>query len=476
MTKRFILSVVAIRLATSFALTPLLAAEPEKEPVALGTRVEMFVDDWLIDASHSPGTVSLQLTQPVKREIVLVTDKPWEGPDSADFSVFQDGPLVRLYYRGIVPAGDTSIGQVTCYAESPDGIHFTRPNLGLVEFEGSKENNIIYRGIEAHNFAPFRDANPAARPEERYKAMAGIQSKLYAFVAPDGIHWTKLQADPVMTKGAFDSLNLSFWDDRTQNYRCFSRFFDGDVRAIQSCTSTDFIHWADPVPNRYPKRAPKEHFYTNGTRPCPGAPHIYLSFPKRFVPERKKFADYKEMGVSDAVFLSSRDGENWDRTFLEAWVRPGPDNRNWTQRSNMPAWGIVQLDPTEFSMYITEHYEWPDHRLRRITVRRHGFASAHASAAGGEFTTRPVTFTGKNLILNYATSATGAIQVEVQDAQGKPIEGRSLADMPVLFGDELDAVASWKSGSDLSSLIGKPVRFRFVMKDADLFALRTGTL
>ena len=476
MTKSILLPVVYLCLATSSALTPLLAAEPEKEPVALGTRVEMFVDDWLIDAGRSPGTVSLQLTPPVKREIVLVTDKPWEGPDSAYFSVFQDGPLVRLYYRGIVPAGDTSIGQVTCYAESTDGIHFTRPNLGLVEFEGSKENNIIYRGIEAHNFAPFRDANPAARPEERYKAMAGIQSKLYAFVAPDGIHWTKLQADPVMTKGAFDSLNLSFWDERTQNYRCFSRFFDGDVRAIQSCTSTDFIHWADPVPNRYPKRAPKEHFYTNGTRPCPGAPHIYLAFPKRFVPERKKFADYKEMGVSDAVFLSSRDGENWDRTFLEALVRPGPDNRNWTQRSNMPAWGIVQLDPTEFSMYITEHYEWPDHRLRRITVRRHGFASAHASAAGGEFTTRPVTFTGKNLILNYATSAAGAIQVEVQDAQGKPIEGRSLADMPVLFGDELDAVASWKSGSDLSSLIGKPLRFRFVMKDADLFALRTGTL
>ena len=139
---------------------------------------------------------------------MLVTDKPWEGPDSAYFTVFQDGPLVRLYYRGIVPAGDTSAGQVTCYAESTDGIHFTRPNLGLVEFQGSKENNIIYRGIEAHNFAPFRDANPAARPEERYKALAGIHSKLYAFVSPDGIHWTKLQAEPVMTKGAFDSLNL----------------------------------------------------------------------------------------------------------------------------------------------------------------------------------------------------------------------------------------------------------------------------
>ena len=141
----------------------------------------------------------------------------------------------------------------------------------------------------------------------------------------------------------------------------------------------------------------------------------------------------------------------------------------------MPAWGIIQLNPAEFSMYISEHYEWPDNRLRRLTVRRHGFASVHAGAAGGEFTTRPLTFTGKNLILNYATSAAGSIQIEVLDAQGKPIEGRTLAEMPPLFGDELDAVVQWKSSADLSGLIGQPVRFRFVLKDADLFALRTGT-
>lgn len=476
LTRRFLFSVIAMVLAIGFGSISLSHAEDDPGAVAIGTRVEMFVDDWLIDSTRSRGSVSLQLQPPVKREIVLTTDKPWEGPDSAYFTVFQDGPLVRLYYRGLVPGGaDNSTGQLTCYAESTDGIHFTRPNLGLVDFEGSMNNNIIYRGIEAHNFAPFRDGNPAAKPEERYKALAGILSKLYAFVSPDGIHWNKLQTEPVMTKGDFDSLNLSFWDERTQNYRCFSRYGDAGVRSVQSCTSTDFIHWIDPKPNRYPKGAPKEHFYTNGTRPCPGAPHIYLSFPKRFVPERKKFVDYNEMGVSDALFLSSRDGVNWDRTFLEAWVRPGLDKRNWTQRSNMPAWGIVQLDPTEFSIYITEHYEWPDHRLRRITVRRHGFASVHAGAAGGEFTTRPVTFTGKNLILNYATSAAGAIQVELQDEQSKPIEGRALADMPVLFGDELDAVVSWKSGNDLSGLIGKPVRFRFVLKDADVFALRTGT-
>jgi hypothetical protein len=470
LTKLFLISAVAVLLGRSF-LSVCLAAS-EKGTVEIGSRVEMFVDDWLIDANRTRGQISLELQRPVRREVVLVPDKPWEGPYSAYYTVFQDGPLVRLYYRGIVPGGDSSSGQVTCYAESTDGIHFTRPNLGLVEFEGSTENNIIYRGVEAHNFAPFLDANPEAKANERYKALAGIQSKLYAFISPDGIHWKKLQTEPVMTKGAFDSLNLAFWDSR--GYRCFSRHFEDGVRAIQSCISTDFIHWSDPVPNRYSTNAPKEHFYTNGTRPCPGAPHIYLSFPKRFVPERKKFADYKEPGVSDAVFMSSRDGVNWERTFLEAWLRPGLDNRNWTQRSNMPAWGIVQVDPSEFSMYVSEHYEWPDNRLRRVTVRRHGFASVHGGANGGEFTTRPVTFTGKNLILNYATSAAGSIQVEIQDAQGKGIAGWTLGDMPLLFGDELDAVVHWKTNADLSGLVGKPVRFRFVLKDADLFALRVG--
>jgi hypothetical protein len=193
----------------------------------------------------------------------------------------------------------------------------------------------------------------------------------------------------------------------------------------------------------------------------------------RFIPERKKIAEMKEGGVSDAVFMSSRDGQNWDRSHLESWLRPGTDQRNWTHRSNMPAWGIVQTTPDEFSMYVSEHYGWPDNRLRRITVRRHGFSSAHAAAGGGAFTTRPLTFSGDKLVLNYATSAAGSIAVEVQNESGKPLPGFALADMKPLYGDELDAAISWKSKQDVSSIVGKPVRLHFVMQDADLYSLRT---
>jgi len=439
------------------------------------------VDDWLIASCRD---VSLKLCQPERREIVLVTDAPWEGATSAYFSVVQDGELIRLYYRGSVSGSDTSENQVTCVAESRDGVHFTRPKLGLIEINGSKDNNVVWKGIESHNFAPFLDTNPDRKPDEHYKALGGLRhpgknwqedataAGLFAFASADGLHWRKLRKEPVMTQGAFDSLNLAFWDAPRGRYAGYSRIFTRGVRAVQSSHSADFLAWSDAAPNRYAAGVPLEHFYTSATLPCPGAEHLLLAFPKRFVPGRKKIPEHKETGVSDAVFMSSRDGVQWDRTFLEAWVRPGPDPKNWTERNNMPARGIAQTGPGEWSLYISEHYRWSDNRLRRLVLPRHRLASANAPARGGEFITRPVTFTGAKLVLNYATSAAGSVQVELQEENGTPLSGFALADMPPLFGDELEAAAKWKSGSDLSALIGKPVRLRFVMKDADVFALQ----
>src|SRR3954468_9414483 len=186
-------------------------AEPPVRPTDIGTRVEMFVDERLIDSAHRSG-ISLELQTPIRREIVLTTDKPWEGIFSAYFTILQDGPKFRLYYRGSGPVGDSSEQQHTRYAETTDGIHFVPPNLGLHKFNGSKDNNIILTGIASHNFSPFLDTNPAAKPDERYKALAGQNNSLDAYVSPDGLHWKKLQADPVITKGTFDSLNLAFWD------------------------------------------------------------------------------------------------------------------------------------------------------------------------------------------------------------------------------------------------------------------------
>lgn len=458
-------------------------AAPPAAPLDLGTRWELFVDEFLV--AQKSGA-ALRLHPPVRREIVLATDQPWEGPTSAYFSVIQDGPKVRLYYRGTSGGSDHSVTQVTCVAESTDGIHFTRPRVGLIAVNGSTDNNVVWRGVESHNFAPFLDPNPAAKPDERYKALGGIKEKgtnwhqgatpggLYAFASADGLVWRKLRPEPVMTKGAFDSQNLALWDAPRDRYLCFSRIFAGGVRAIQSSASADFLGWGEPTLHRYAADAPAEHFYTSATIACPTAPHLFLSFPKRFVPKRTKVPGHPGgPGASDAVFMSSRDGVTWDRPFLEAWVRPGPDLKNWTERNNMTACGLYDGGDGEWSLYISEHYRHADHRIRRVTVRSQGFASMHAGARGGEFTTPPLVFAGTRLRLNYATSAAGSVRIEIQDAAtGRPLPGFALAEMPELFGDELAAVATWKKGPDLAALRGRPVRLRVQLKDADLYALR----
>lgn len=453
--------------ALALASPALLAA-----PLDIGSRWELFVDDYLV--AQKSG-VALKLHEPVRREIVLTTDQPWEGPTCGYFSVIQDGKKVRLYYRGSAGGSDHSEDQVTCFVESEDGIRFTRPKLGLIEAGGTKDNNVIWRGVESHNFAPFLDSNPNVKPGERYKALGGVKQPgknwhqgetpggLYAFASADGIHWKKMKDQPVITKGAFDSQNLAFWDSTRGRYMSFSRIFTNKVRAIQSMTSNDFLAWSDGVPHGYAKDVPFEHFYTSATVPCPTAPHLFLSFPKRFATTREKVKGHiGGKGVSDAVFMSSRDGTHWDRPFLEAWARPGPDLRNWTERSNMTACGIYDPGDGEWSLYISEHYRHPDHRIRRLTVRKQGFASMHADAKGGIFTTRPLKVTGSKLLFNSATSATGSLVIEAVDETGF-VAAKSAE----IYGDEFEA-----NVLDLSKLAGKTVTLRVTMKDADLYALR----
>ncbi len=470
-------------LFTRLALLALSAVSTSRAaPLNLGSRWELFVDEFLV--AEKSGA-ALKLHEPVRREIVLATDRPWEGPTSAYFSVVQDGRKVRLYYRGSATVSDHSVEQFTCVAESDDGIHFTRPSVGLIAFAGSKDNNLVWRGVESHNFAPFLDPNPTARADERYKALGGIKDKgknwqqgetpggLYAFASADGFTWRKLRPEPVLTKGAFDSQNLALWDGARGHYTAFTRIFAARVRAIQSATSADLITWSEGTPHRYAPGVPAEHFYTSATIVCPTAPHLFLSFPKRFASNRTKIPGHRGgPGVSDTVFMSSRDGVTWDRPFLEAWARPGPDPKNWTERSNMVACGLYDDGGPEWSLYISEHYRHADHRIRRLTVRKQGFASMHAGARGGEFTTPPFIFSGEKLLLNYATSAVGSVRIEIQTDAGRPVPGFALADMPELFGDEFSAVATWKKGPALTALRGQTIRLRVQLKDADLYALR----
>lgn len=456
-----------------------------------GNKRELFVDRHRIESLS--GGAELRLHEPRDGGIALKFDAPWEGENSAFATVFRDGDKVRMYYRGWKPVpGEIKAGnQFTCYAESTDGgVTFTKPKLGLFEYQGSKENNIVV-GHPSHNFAPFKDTRPGVPADEQYKALQtrkttdgaraleGGMRGLIAYHSADGLRWRLVSDAPVMTKGAFDSLNLAFWEPTAGEYRSYYRIFTAGVtdatrfepkgiRAVALATSKDFVNWSDPQPVVLTGDAPQEQFYTNATTPYFRAPHYYFMLPKRYVKDRVGLPDHK--GVSDAMFLSSRDGLKFDRTFLEAFIRPGRDELNWGDRGTMPAWGLVQTGPDEMSVYYSQHYRQPTTHLHRGVLRLDGIASLHAGGTVGELITKPFTFTGKTLTLNYATSAAGNVQVEIQNADGSAIPGFTLAEAPETFGDKIDAPYAWKSGTDVSALAGKPVRLRFVLRDADVYS------
>jgi hypothetical protein len=453
----------------------------------IGSQLELFVDDWLIEKMSN---TILKLHQPIRKEIVFRFDAPWEGALSGYVTIMKDDNCFRMYYRG---GGDLS-REYTCLAESNDGINWKRPSLGLFEFNGSKDNNIIWTGskksyCESHNFSPFKDTNAHTSPDHRYKAItlsrqtidSQARNVLMAFVSSDGIRWQRLQDEPIITEGAFDSHNTAFWDTIQQNYVCYSRVGRNGKRSIQRSISPDFVHWSKPLLLDF-GNTPIEHLYTNGIIPYLRAPHLYLGLAMRFVPERTEIGMQRRKtdGLSDAILLSSHDGLHWKRTFMEAFIRPGLDRANWggAHGNNTPAWGIIQTNENELSIYLTENYgnylEQTDRIpvLRRATIRTDGFASVNASYSGAEMLTMPLIFSGSALVVNYSTSAVGWVKVEIQDQNGQPIPAFTLADAAEIYGDEIERKVSWKHGTDVSKLAGRIIKLRFIMKDADLYSTR----
>ena len=177
-------------------------ATPGTQPLEIGSRLELFVDDWLID--RMSGGVSLKLHTPEQRDTVLRFDKPWEGRWSGYVSVIKDDDRYRMYYRaGLQERPRIDDPESICTAESTDGIHWTKPELDLYESEGTKQTNIVWRGVGSHcGFGVFKDANPNCKPEERYKALSsnGYNKPVWAFGSPDGYRWHLLQEDPVITE------------------------------------------------------------------------------------------------------------------------------------------------------------------------------------------------------------------------------------------------------------------------------------
>ncbi len=445
------------------------------EVIDIGSRRELFVDR-LIVGELKDTTLKLHTPQ-------LMPPVSPARPHGHYATVLKADDKFQFYYRGDTRPGNHwkkgweqyHDGEVTLYAESKDAINWTQPKLGIYPDHPTFPNgNVVLMNefLVTHNFTPFIDTKPGVPAAEKYKALGGLAYQpnqhlevkkrrgpggLKAFVSPDGIHWKKLRDKPVIPEEFgkyFDSQNYAFWSESEQAYVCYFRRFIKGYRGIARTTSKDFVNWTPLVEMK--ANLPNEHLYTPCTQPYFRAPHIYFATPTRFMAKRG--------AATDILFMSARGAAQFHREFTQSFIRPGIGSSGWANRANYAAIGIHQTGPAEMSFFLTGG--------RRYTMRLDGIASVNAPLAGGELITKPLKFSGNELEINYSTSAAGQILVEVQDEHGQPIPGYTLEDCEPIYGDHIARIVKWKNGPDLASLAGKPVKIRFVMEDADLFALK----
>ncbi len=483
---------VLLILIPLFLMTPLIGQSTDRsgqvslDMINIDSRLELFTDNYLIDTLKDTRLV---MHEPEDKGPVLYYDKPWEGLFCGYTTVIKTEDKYQLYYRGLpTVGGDGSEMESTCYAESPDGIHWQKPDLGLYEISGTRQNNATLANAKpvTHNFSPFLDTRKDVESKYRYKGLGGTEkSGLIAFASADGIRWKKLQEEPVFRQGKFDSQNVSFWSESEQCYVCYFRTWTKvgykGFRTVSRTTSKDFIHWKTPVEMTYGETQ-REHIYINQTSPYFRAPHIYVATAARFMPGRQVLTEEEAQQLnvspnyfkdcSDVVLMTSRGSNRYDRTFMSAFINPGIGLQNWVSRSNYPALNIVQTGPAEMSIYVNKDYAQPTSHLNRYAIRLDGFVSVYASYDGGEMSTKPLTFKGDHLVINFVTSAAGGIQVEIQDVNGDVIPGYSAEESTILIGNEIERIVSWNKGTDVGTLAGKPVRLRFVMNDAHLYSVR----
>ena len=495
------------------------------ETYKLGKSRHLCWDDFLIDKCE---TIELVMHKPIKKELALVADKQWEGVCNGYASVKKIGDTYRLYYRACSSRYDIDGNSVRnlppayCLALSSDGKSFKHPKLGVYDVVG-RDNNIIYfENKYVDNFAVIYDENPACPPEEKYKALkmgnepGSKKPSLYLHTSPDGVHFDTgrlLDLD-----GEFDSYNVYFWDKETEQYFIYYRgchwpryseyeetegnthelrlLPNGDtneVRDISVATTKDFISFENFGEIRFIDDDVKEdiQYYTNNILKYPRADDMFIGIPARYINRKDDSKNFESMPVwekrnklinvfgrggtalTDAIIITSRDGFNFRRTD-EAFFTPSVEcDANWWYGDCFFAYGMEETEsdvegaPNELSIYVGEGYRVKNVHFRRYTLRLDGFFSWYAKYRGGLVLTKPFTFEGSELEINFATSALGHVVIALCDEEGNEIEGFKTGK---LFGDSIDRKVEFQNS--LSALNGKPVRLKFEIKDAHLYSFK----
>lgn len=444
---------------------------------------QLFVDDYLVASK----TGVLRQYHPFTKYAgnpVMTADKPWEGENIYVYGTALPGATgtgYRLWYHAL--PGDVKYR--LCYAESADGVHWEKPNLGIVEYSGSKDNNIfIARSGSDHIPSILHTPWDAGRPYKMLNFDGGATPGFFASYSSDGIHWTDVANNPVVTGGDVGNF---MWDPLTSRFLGYvklnSYVRELKRRAVGFSATADFETWPrarlilspDDVDDRWVPAGTvqRTHFYGMG----PFAYQtMYLGLLWIFrATDPEGYYD----GPIYVELVSSRDGQNWTR---EEGGRPpilelGPPG-SWDDGMVLTTQHPL-LEGDTLKLYyggIDDTHAAPSgvwhSAIGLATLRKDGFVSLDAHLAWGTVTTRNLRGAGGPLHVNCDASR-GAVAVEVLDAKGGVIPGYGQDDCNAVRADGVDQIVTWKSHSELPSGNG-PIALRFAAFNASLYSFMAG--
>ncbi|MFO7976169.1 MAG: hypothetical protein R6V12_16215 [Candidatus Hydrogenedentota bacterium] len=495
----FMAGIFATTIPLVFYSTVLAASEP----LVIGTEKQLFLDDRIIASSTNVEQVMNPPYQPP--EPVLIADAPWERAENAHIwnkaTVRKENGKIRLWYHLLtlreetLGTGPRAKGEYVAYAESEDGIHFTKPELGLHEFGGTTANNIVIpncRGVAAW-------VDPHAPEEARYRTQTkGAGGRLVFHHSPDGIHWEQTQA---LNIGDCDTQSIAFWDEtlgryvlytrkwvrfenKSHNYRYHRRLesenleeWDKEV-AVLRADQIDLATYATPT-----GQPPVDYYGACVFRyPDPRGMYIMVAHAlwHWFTRESKETLGTDQL---DDRLCAGRDGKEFARLGgRRPFLRPGPSGL-WNSRHVWAAPGPIQMDNELWLYYWGSNMDHAGNidpaahgqirtGLGRAILRLDGFVSLDAGYEWGGFTTPPMVFEGDSLMLNVDTGAGGVVFVEIQDVDGQSIEGFSRDEALPTCGNDVAMPVIWSGDVDLGALAGKVVRLRFAMRDCKLYGFQ----
>ncbi|MDF2722860.1 MAG: hypothetical protein K0Q59_2535 [Paenibacillus sp.] len=483
----------------------------------------LFIDDSLIEQRMD---IVLTPNAPQKRGPVVLQDRPWRSKLAGYYgTVIADGGLYKMWTN--CGEGDTTLdgteqGYGINYGKrrymqlliSVDGVHWESPSLGVVDFRGSTDNNLV---MSNSNMEGTVFLDPQAADSEKFKFLTHNpwpSYGLHLFSSADGIRWS--MHDERLLSYLFDSQTVVFWDASIGKYVCYLRGWDSlaapapggggqsshrrartvvrveverleelrQLQRLEDLTSEKPVYFVDRLPAVLrcdELDPPNTDIYTNAVVKYPLADDVYLAFPavySKFPASR----DHRNDGMLEVQMAVSRDGKDWNR-IRQPYFRSGPVGEIDSASTYMFA-GMIAKETEIYQYYWGSQYthggrdlfaRWNETNMNAIHLvsqRIDGFVSADAPYSGGMLVTKPFRFTGGQLIINIDTSATGTADVALLDEAGREIEGYELESCDTIKGNFINRVVSWQGNADVSRVQGQPVKLRFTMRNAKLYSFR----